>query len=350
VSDILDVTAVPAAPEGPSPLLAACLRVCQVSYQPLEFIAEAVHFLPAVDQPGKWKVLWGPSESRFDANLAVVAGYYLDRRPGTPYVVVVGLRGTDVDVQNPVGVVYQIWEDMDAALQTEFHLTGGFIANGTSDALGTIQGLTDPTSGRTMSAFLIDFYNGLAAPRPPVVVTGHSLGGCLATVVMPWLKSALRQVTPAPEFSAYTFAAPTAGDQAFATGLARQGVVVSVHNSLDVATFAWEDFGGMKSVYKTSGLPVPLYVELAIDGFAEVLRLAGATYAQPAQALRLPGKFDKTYGTSWADQALFQHHTTTYAALLGLPALDTPREAGSRRKRGAPGRGAVLAAQGAGGV
>lgn len=89
----------------------------------------------------------------------------------------------------------------------------------------------------------------------------------------------------------------------------------------------------MKGLYAPYGLDAPLYVPAAIDFFAGELDLTGATYAQPGRVWELPGAFDLNNGASWPDQALFQHHTTTYAALLGLPAIDTPREAGSRRKR-----------------
>lgn len=62
------------------------------------------------------------------------------------------------------------------------------LANSTAETF--VQGLADPTTGRTLDAFLTDFYGGSPAPGAPVVVTGHSLGGCLTTVVLPWLKVA----------------------------------------------------------------------------------------------------------------------------------------------------------------
>jgi hypothetical protein len=151
--------------------------------------------------------------------------------------------------------------------------------------------------------------------------------------VVPWLKTMLATTPAAPNVAGYTFAAPSAGNQDFANGLAKVAAVVSVRNSLDVATLAWVNFAGMKTLYSAYGLDAPLYVRATIDAAEEVLRLARATYAQPSLALPLTGAFDLNNATSWPDQALFQHHTTTYAALLGLPAVDTPREAGSRRKR-----------------
>ena len=87
------------------------------------------------------------------------------------------------------------------------------IAGGTLEGLLIIQGLTD-TSGQTLGQYLTAFFAQPANANVTTLVTGHSLGGCLATVVAPWISSLLPnyQGTIQP----ITFAAPTAGNSEFA--------------------------------------------------------------------------------------------------------------------------------------
>src|SRR6476620_10763686 len=85
------------------------------------------------------------------------------------------------------------------------------IARGTLEGLSIIEALR--YKGQTLSDFLTRFYGTLSRESVTAIVTGHSLGGCLATVVAPWMRALLPdKITIQP----ITFAAPTAGDEEFA--------------------------------------------------------------------------------------------------------------------------------------
>src|SRR5436853_556141 len=60
------------------------------------------------------------------------------------------------------------------------------IASGTLDGLAIIQGLT--ANGQTLGQFLTTFLAQPANTNVTTIVTGHSLGGCLATIVATWMR------------------------------------------------------------------------------------------------------------------------------------------------------------------
>ena len=64
--------------------------------------------------PRCWKCLWGPAQNDDDANLAFVAGYFPIAN-AAPQSIFVTIRGTDIDIGDIWGILWQIWEDLDAA-------------------------------------------------------------------------------------------------------------------------------------------------------------------------------------------------------------------------------------------
>lgn len=70
------------------------------------------------------------------------------------------------------------------------------------------------TAGVTLAQALTTAL-GQAQPNPTVYVTGQSLGGCIATMVAPYLQT-LTWPNGKPNFELHTFAAPTAGEADFA--------------------------------------------------------------------------------------------------------------------------------------
>ena len=264
-------------------LTLATLALCTASYLPdVASIPAAVQATPPLAAGGQWRCIWGPVQDSDQSNLALVAGYFPNPNAG-PQTICVTLRGTDFDITDIWGMLEQIWEDLDAsdpqpmpwALNDPAH-----VASGTLDGLAIIQALT--ANGQTLGQFLTAFFSQAANANVTILVTGHSLGGCLATIVAAWIRILLPSFRGA--IQPITFAAPTAG------------------NMLDTPDIIW----------------------LGVLGMEAALDLMDARYAQPSQGEQiLPGVFLLNDSTDWYAQALHQHHLATYLGLLTGTPVDT---------------------------
>jgi hypothetical protein len=121
------------------------------------------------------------------------------------------VRGTQFDSLVDLG------EDLNVSAVAQF-------TPGTSPLLvssGAMKAFTDATGaqgfpvGNLLDALTALLQNAPASPQPTVYVTGHSLGGAMATMIALWLAEMTWSHQPA--FQVYTFAAPTAGLASFAT-------------------------------------------------------------------------------------------------------------------------------------
>jgi hypothetical protein len=175
-------------------------------------------------------------------------------------------------------------------------------------------------------------YNGITLPQliknfpkgSKVYITGHSLGAMIASVF------AVQLATSQPaelEIIPRTFAAPSAGNQAFADLFnpdnsqclfPRSSACV---NSLDIIPYAWQDLQGMPAI-NYGKIKCPIDFTLCVDNLARLLIIFRAYYEQPPLK-QLPGQPDPAH--SFFAQATYQHQPDTYLALLGLlPIADTP--------------------------
>jgi len=311
---------------GPSdPFAVAYLQLCQVSYCDPSQIAAKVAQLPSiVVGGGVWKCIWGPAYNSDDANLVFVASY--STGPNLPPVfAAVVTRGTDADVHDGWGVIEQIWEDLDVTNQVELPWLINSpvrVAGGTIDGLTEIQDLT--YNNVTLLQFLSSYLGAPANNNPVLIVTGHSLGGCLTTVVAPWLQSQLSAATSVLHVIPATFAAPTAGNAAFASYFQSTfGYSMRVFNTLDAVPFAWQNIDGLIDLYQGCGLEIPDLVYAGITGYDYLMWFAGVSYVQPAtNQMALTGSCLST--SDWYSEALYQHHTTTYMTLLNGTSVACP--------------------------
>lgn len=327
---------------APDLLTFQTMYLCGVAYMADPPLMPGMIEKTQVPPPGTavWRCLWGPVQNDDDANLAFVAGYFPDPN-AAPESIFVTIRGTDVDVGDIWGILWQIWEDLDAgdpqpmpwALQDPAR-----VASGTLDGLTTIQGLADfsqPADQETLVQFLTTFLSKPENASVTTVVTGHSLGGCLASIVAMWIRS-LPLPTYRGTIQPITWAAPTAGNGNFAKYYnelfpsARR-----FQNTLDVIPRAYYDLDKIDSIY--GGLiPTPDPVQVGLSIMQEGIE--GVGYTQPAQGQQiLPGK-QLASDTDWYAQALHQHHLATYLAILtGTPvdpaALPQPNAARAKKAR-----------------
>ena len=306
------------------PLTLATLYLCNVSYlKDITTIPASVGATPPLAPGGQWSCLWGPVQDSDQSNLAFVAGYAASAG-APPQQICVAVRGTDFDITNIWGMLEQIWEDIDATDPQPMPWAPSDparIASGTLDGLTIVEALA--TNGQSLTDYLTTFFADPANAKVTTLVTGHSLGGCLASVVAPWIRSLLPSYTGS--IQPITFAAPTAGDADFAAysdtlfPLARR-----FQNSLDVVPRAFYDLSCLDSIYASNGLDTPDPVWLGTLGMEAALDIMGASYAQPSNGTQmLPGAFYLNDANDWYAQALHQHHLATYLGLLTNTPVDT---------------------------
>lgn len=302
------------------PFVIAYLQLCEVGYYAPADIVAGVAALPPLDPTGSWQCVWGPAQSHHNANLVYVAAYTMAAGMKPTFAAVV-VRGTDTDVNDAWGAVEQIWEDLDIAHQVPLPWAPdnpARIANGTIDGLNDIESST--INGQTLSQFLSSYLP--ANDNPVLVVTGHSLGGCLTTVIAPWLKNAL--AIPNLHIVPATFAGPTAGNAAFASYYdATFSNSIRVVNSLDIVPNCWATIHNDDDIYTPCNIKVPDLIYAAVVGFSVVMKGTHVTYVQPSKGL-IPLTGVCSGGTNWYSEAGAQHHAANYMKLLGGTSVSAP--------------------------
>ena len=195
-----------------------------------------------LDQAGykPWQVAWGPALNADRSNLAYAA------RNSETGQLAVSIRGSD----------FSFWLNwiQDLAVLTllpydQFVPGAGNnaqIARGTAIGLRNVLRMQDGT--QSLETFLT------AAPEgTPILITGHSLGGCLASVLAPCVAN---WVGGAAALSIYTIAAPSPGNADFAvyyntlfTDQSGGSTAFRFFNNLDVVPNAWASLATVETYY-----------------------------------------------------------------------------------------------------
>ena len=270
------------------------LALCVASYSdetgsPKAVEAAVEAFVPAIGQigdvPGKWTLDWGPAVTTnllsWKANLLFAASYR-DPASNLPIFSAVVIRGTDTSA-GFLGVITQVKEDLEPGRQVPWPGSAGTqpgpgtpcIAHGTfegfQDLIG-LQGVNRSTQAKqTVSEFLAEFlpaYADGAAPLP-LIVTGHSLGGCQTSPMALYVNgqaSAQSGVTVVPN----SFAAPTAGNPAFANlYLSTLPNARRWFNTFDLVPMAFAGLATMSDLWSvapyTCGCKLPFWAPPVLD-------------------------------------------------------------------------------------
>jgi triacylglycerol lipase len=186
-----------------------------------------------------WQVAWGPALNADRSNLLYAV------RNGETGQFAVSIRGSD----------FSFWlnwiEDLATIRLVPYNefvpdASTAQIAVGTAVGLRQLLGMRDGT--KSLETFLT------AAPEgTPILITGHSLGGCLASVLAPCVASWIGRTS---SVSVYTVAAPSPGNEDFATYYNTLFTLQSGHsiafrffNSLDVVPNAWASLETVETYY-----------------------------------------------------------------------------------------------------
>lgn len=235
------------------------------------------------------------------------------------------------------------------------------VAQGSWDGLQAVLTMTSEDDGRNLSQVLTSI---AGAGGIDLFITGHSLGGALATVLGLYLADTAgswgADAVPIG-LKTYTFAAPTTGNQSYADYYkGRSGLstltwqAFRVYNEQDVVPHAYADLEGVAE----SGIPLTFALQIAVSGAAALvdamLDWFDVSYIpvddgeplgnvppskNPAPAPAIPPAPATTMG-EFADWVGYEHSSLTYMALLGLSTagrkdcsldLDSIRSIGSGR-------------------
>ncbi|MFE3886699.1 IPT/TIG domain-containing protein [Streptomyces lydicus] len=287
-----------------------------------------------------WELMW-LALSPDNANLA-----YLAWNSDGSNQIAVAVRGT---IDHPIDMM----EDLDvgtvvpftAGGSTDIAISAGAMAAFTQ--IITARGITTVApeqaqaceSGRPeivlpSDATLVQALSSLltsvpSTPQPTLYVTGHSLGGCIATTLATYLQAQTIQPNK-PRLALVTFAAPTAGLKSFADYVGSRPWSLNERwvNVYDLVPRAWSELLTAKSWYPAPGPTANDEVKgllSVIDGLRK-----GNAYVQPSAAN--PKTVNANYSkydnglvnqttADFLGQVAFQHANSTYLTLLGAPVV-----------------------------
>jgi hypothetical protein len=283
-----------------------------------------------------------------------------DRRAAARFAVVV--RGTDWDFLTD-------WkEDFDVIATHDWPTASPpnpsiYVAQGAWDGLQALVAATSNVfnmtpPGITMPTPLLELLGAEALGSTyqtdvDIYVTGHSLGGAMATVVGLWLADTTSQWVLRPHkvnFKSYTYASPTVGNQDFVTyyngrtaNPQVQWQAFRLYNEQDAIPFAYANLTGIP------GNGMPFTLELGV----ELILALGVINVELAKAQVSYVQVESTSGgtarglsndppspqwpppcnaslAGWDDLACwvgYEHDHNTYLFLLGAPTIDIPQRA-----------------------
>ncbi len=268
---------------------------------------------PAYATQGQWNLVWGPVHTAYGVNLDNLM--YVVQLGGTN-IFAIAIRGTVF--QHNLSTLMDLFEDLEVshALPWIYPPVAGSLVAG-----GTLTGLAVLTAMQSKGQSIFDFLNTFIDPT--IYVTGHSLGGCLSTLIAPWLQYQFKASgRPVAGIYPYTFAAPSAGNATFAAWYNAQFPISARYfNAIDVVPNAWASISNIKALFPL-GPSCPWPLKGIIDVVNDSLDTLHIGYTQPnGNGTVLPGV--TTQNPDWFVEVGNQHDSNYYLRLLSAPPINT---------------------------
>ena len=271
-----------------------------------------------------WQVAWGPALNADRSNLLYAA------RDSATGQLAVSIRGSD----------FSFWldwiEDLAAIRLVPYNEFVPGVSNSAQIATGTAIGLRQVLRMQDGTKNLETFLR--AAPdATPILITGHSLGGCLASVLAPCVAN---WVGHASSLSVYTIAAPSPGNADFSafyntlfTDPSGDSNAFRFFNSLDVVPNAWASLSTVETYYppvvscpsdiekiigRAQSAVSGKYIQLGDLAMGSAIELSGRVI-KPFDAQRGQLESNLLENALFLWEAAQQHACTTYQALLQTP-------------------------------
>ena len=280
--------------------------------------------------PG-WNIVWNPEPVNGNYAFAASDGKNL----------AIAIRGSVLEISD---AAFENWvkQDLHVAVQNDWPFTDSIkdakVSQGVYDAWKNLCTAKDKISGRT----LLQFIDSFTITTTPVLVTGHSLGGNLATVYSSWLKTVLIKTKNREiNLSVKTFAAPAAGNAQFADDFNNKFPdaerIENIHDIVPCFPVA-NAVGKISDLYKPapsaseidagfSLLPIKLSnLFTGIKLTIQAIQLANGnsiyTHTKGTQiTIPLSGKNNNHTLKDFFAEAGYQHSILQYAAALGAPQI-----------------------------
>lgn len=264
---------------------------------------------------GFWKLAWGPSLSPDGGNMMFV----VKDSTTVPVSYCIVVRGTDWCF--PFN-----WKEDLGAIEFDWYPWGGSedsISHGALEGLNTLLAMRDSVTNKTLFNFLIDIST---QSKQQMYITGHSLGGMLATVLSAYFLD--NGFYAGFNLNTYTFAAPSAGNQQFADHYKNKFAYANaesyrVVNPNDLVHYFYSDLNTVLINQIPTTLPyeidaVIVGIELYFKTYNMFYKHVGERYPLPVPQVTgcsfTPGSIDQ-----YECYVAFNHSTNTYLSLLGSP-------------------------------
>jgi triacylglycerol lipase len=311
-----------------------------------------------------WEVVWAGDFSKDNYAYVAING---PKNDANSYIV--AIRGSLLSFEFR-DQSYQNWVDEDLNVLTQepwnWFVPSAQSANytacitaGASVGLSNLQALTDVNTGVTLADYLVA---NAVNTFSPITITGHSLGGNLASVFVPWLQWYINNNVNSyyygkdvvyTSMQVFTFAAPAAGNFDFVAYyndiLFPEGYSFRFYNTNDVVPTLPANIGVTADMF--NGGPDPKSIYVTVDGVvlslhdfwegvrvdvdAHVLASGYKTYMQTnpfAGNMPFTLPINQSYLANtiedWLLQAAAQHYSGNYLAyFLALPKPATGAQA-----------------------
>ncbi len=266
---------------------------------------------------GKWKLDWGPAVNSDFSNMMFVA----KDTTANPLRYAIAIRGTD-------WCYFFNWKEDIGAIEFDAYPYGGSVdsvSHGALYGLNQLLAMRDPVTQKTLIAYL----NDIPAGNNAMYITGHSLGGQLATILSSWFLD--NGYSSKFSLKAYTFAAPSTGNESyaqhysniFAASNAESHRIVNSNDLVPNFCATLDDV-----IINQIPTTLPKYVDGVVVGLQLYLIDYDLIYKNVGEKYNLgtkaPDSCNYSPGSTeqYACWVAHEHNTNTYLTLLNAPPLN----------------------------